>query len=331
MIFENDAELRDRIHSMTGRRLEGDIPIFVDSSAYMGICGGSVLRLEDNDYFVLSDTREGRFGIDDQPKFWVKYAVDLTTGARKILKLVFHEQFTITFGLIKVRCTRNPSKESAILEAVRGHPRFMQGITALDRLGHQVRVIDQIRGRSLYDWLESTEVDHETYVSTMLPQVMKELVQCIDAIADLHALGQHHGDIRNDHILIEAETGVYKWIDFDYQVNFADYDVWSMGNVLNYVVGRGMHTFREVQRNPEAYPYFDGKLEESDALALYKHRIANLGRLFPYLPAGLSEILSRFSLGTDHPYEDLRSQAADLRSVFGIEAPASPRPPVHQP
>ncbi len=318
MIYENEEELRDRIEALAGRRITGQIPIFVDSSAYMGIYGGSVLRLADNDYFVLGDTREGRFGIDDQPKFWVKYTVDLTTGERKIVKLVFHEQFTISMGLIKVRCTRNPAKESAILDLVRGHPRFMQGTTALDRLGHQVRVIDQIRGRSLYERLEASDMSHETYVAQVLPGVMSELVECIDAIGELHKAGQHHGDIRNDHILVDTETGAYKWIDFDYDVNFTDYDIWSMGNVLNYVVGKGMHTFREVQRNPEAYPYLQGSLDDGDALALYKHRVASLGKLFPYLPKGLGEVLSRFSLGTDQPYEDLASQARDLRDVFGL-------------
>lgn len=319
MIFENEAELRDRIESLAERRVYGAVKIFEDSSAYMGIYGGSVLRLADNDYFVLGDTREGRFGIDDQPKFWVKYTVDLTTGERKIVKLVFQEQFTISMGLIRVRCTRNPLKESAILEIVRGHPRFMQGVTAVDRLGHQVRIIDQIRGRSLYERLEASDVAHEAYVEHELPGVMKELVGCIEAIGELHALGQHHGDIRNDHILVDTETGIYKWIDFDYQVNFADYDIWSMGNVLNYVVGKGMHTFREAQRNPSAYPHLRETLDEGDGLALYKHRIANLGKLFPYLPDGLGEILSRFSLGTDRPYEDLASQARDLRAVFGFE------------
>lgn len=323
MIFENDAELRDRIEETTGRRLAGTIPIFVDSSAYMRINGGSVLRLADNDYFVLGDTREGRFGIDDQPKFWVKYTVDLATGEKKIVKLVFHEQFTISLGLIKVRCTRNPAKESAILDLTRGHPRFMHGTTVLDRLGHQVRVIDQIRGRSLYERLEASDMGHEQYVAQELPGVMAQIVECIDAIAGLNAKGHHHGDIRNDHILVDTDTGLYRWIDFDYEVNFADYDIWSMGNVLNYVVGKGMHTFRDVQRTPGAYPHLKGSLDETDALALYKHRIASLGKLFPYLPPGLDEILSRFSLGTEHPYEDLESQARELRSVFGLAEPGA--------
>ncbi|HQK19709.1 MAG TPA: hypothetical protein PLJ27_19775, partial [Polyangiaceae bacterium] len=56
---------------------------------------------------------------------------------------------------------------------------------------------------------------------------------------------------------------------------------------------------------------------EEDALVLYKHRIANLRKLFPYIPIELNEILMRFSLGTTEPYEDLDSQVRDLRSIFG--------------
>ena len=42
----------------------------------MSIDGGDVLRLAGNDYLVLGNAREGRFGIDDQPKFWVKSAIE---------------------------------------------------------------------------------------------------------------------------------------------------------------------------------------------------------------------------------------------------------------
>ena len=316
MIFEDPQELKERIESLTTRRVRESVVIHEDTTAYMGIEGGHVLRLHGNDYFVLGDAQEGRFGIDDQPKFWVKYAVDLTTGAHKIIKLVFHEQFTTNVGLVRVRCTRNPHKESVVLDLVSGHDRFMQGFTVLDPVGNPVRIIDFIRGKSLYAVLEAAEQPHEQYWHETLPGVMQQLLACMEAMAWLHSMGEHHGDIRNDHILIDRESGRYTWIDFDYEVNFSDYDVWSMGNVLTYVVGQGMHTFSNVQKNPAAYPHAVG-LDEDDALVLYKHRIANLRKLFPYVPAELNEILMRFSFGTVEPYEDLESQVRDLRSVFG--------------
>jgi hypothetical protein len=239
VIFENPAELKERIESLSGRRVYREPDIAEDTSSYMSILGGSVLRLGGNDFFVLGDTWEGRFGIDDQPKFWVKYAVDLTTGEKKIVKLVFSEEFETEFGFIKVRHRRSPEKESGIIELVRDNPRFMQGYTVPDSVGNQVRVIDFIRGKSLYVTLRTLDMPHEEYFHEHLPGVMKELIACIEALAALHAQEQHHGDVRTDHILIERHSGHFIWIDFDYSVNFSDYDIWSMGNVITFVVGKG--------------------------------------------------------------------------------------------
>ncbi len=318
MIFENPAELKDRIESLSGRRVGREPPrIFEDTSSYMSILGGCVLRLGGNDYYVLGDTREGRFGIDDQPKVWVKYALDLTTGAHKIIKLVFYEEFEMEYGFLKLRFRRSPQKESEILDVIRGHDRFMQGFTVIDPAGNYVRIIDFIRGKTLYGVLRDLDMDHEQYVHERLPGIMREVIACVEAMAELHRRGHHHGDVRNDHIIVEAGSGRYTWIDFDYQVNYSDYDVWSMGNVLTFVVGNGLHTFRGVQRDPQSYPHLTGELDEYDAILLSKHRIANLGKLFPYLPAELNEVLLRFSCGASQFYEDLDSQLADLRAVFG--------------
>jgi len=318
MIFDNPAELKDRIESLSSRRVGREPPrIFEDTSSYMSIFGGCVLRLDGNDYFVLGDTREGRFGIDDQPKVWVKYALDLTTGDHKIIKLVFYEEFDMEYGFLKLRFRRSPEKESEVLEAMRGHNRFMQGFTVRDPAGNHVRIIDFIRGKTLYGVIRHLDMDHEQYVRERLPGLMREVIVCIEALAELHRRGLHHGDVRNDHLISEAGTGRLTWIDFDYHVNYSDYDVWSMGNVITFLVGNGLHTFRGVQKEPQRYPHCKGGLDEDDALLLSKHRVANLGKLFPYLPAELNEILLRFSCGASHFYEDLDHQIADLRSIFG--------------
>ena len=316
MIFENPAELKERIESLSGRKVYGAPEIFEDTTSYMSILGGSVLRLGGDDFFVLGDTHEGRFGIDDQPKFWVKYAMDLTTGAHKIIKLVFYEEFETEFGFIKVRCRRSPEKESGILDIVRDNPRFMQGYTVLDPAGNQVRVLDFIRGKSLYGTLNDLDLPHEEYFHERLPDIMGEVIACVDAMAGLHGLGQHHGDVRNDHILIERDSGRFIWIDFDYSVNYSDYDIWSMGKVLTFVVGNGLHTFRAVSREPGSYPLLRGPLVDDDAVLLTKHRIANLRKLFPYIPKALNDILMRFAAGSHDFYEDLESVSADLRAVF---------------
>ncbi len=318
MIFEHPAELKDRIESLTNRKVRRPPDIFEDTSSYMTIYGGSVLRLGGNDYFVLGDTREGRFGIDDQPKYWVKYAVDLTTGAHKIIKLVFYEEFDTELGLVKIKCRRRPEKESRILELVQGHPRFMQGETVMDPVGNPVRVIDFIRGKSIYTTvLALEELDHETYFHERLPRIMPEVIACIEALVELHQMGQHHGDVRNDHVIIDADTGTYRWIDFDYWVNYADYDLWGVGNIITFVVGKGIHTFRDVQRNPEDYPHLAGPLTDEDACLLAGWRVANLRKLYPYLSAELGDVLLRFSEGAELFYESLEEQVADLKRLFG--------------
>jgi len=319
-MFENKDDLRERIKTLTGRTPPSRPNIIEDTSSYMAIHAGCVLRLAGNDYFVMGDTKEGRFGIEDQPKFWVKRAVDLTTGENKIIKLVFYEQFSTTIAGITVRCKRNPGKESAFLELVQGNPRFMQGITVTDPAGNLIRIIDFIRGNSFFNQVASMKVAHEEYFHEVLPGMMKNVVECIEAMAEVHRNGHHHGDIRNDHILIESESKEYIWIDFDYEVNFLDHDIWSMGNVLNYAVGKGIHSFYEATRKPEKYPLRTQGLDERDALAFYHYRIGNLRKLYPYISAELNDLLMRFSNETLDPYEDLESMARDLRSLFNLES-----------
>lgn len=318
MIFESQGELKDRIEEVTPRRVYGRVKVFEDTTSYMAIEAGAVLRLDGNDYYVMGDTKEGRFGIDEQPKFWVKYAVDLTTGAQKIVKLVFHEQFTTTLGPIHVRCVRSPEKESAFLALVRGNPRFMQGETIIDPAGNAVRVIDFIKGPSFFGHIGALQGSHEAYFHEQLPALMAELVACIEALAEVHRRGQQHGDVRNDHLLRDNTTGRYAWIDFDYEVNVLDYDTWSMGSLITYATARGIVTFRAIQRNPERFPHFAGYLDEHDALALYPYRLANLRRVYPYIPRDLNDVLMRFSAGTIDFYEDLDAQARDLRQALGL-------------
>ncbi len=92
---------------------------------------------------------KGRFGIDDEQKFWVKRARNLLTGDVKILKWVFKERFNARIGNLVFECVRSPQKEARILELVRGRPEFMQGETVLDSAGNQLRILDYIRGKTL--------------------------------------------------------------------------------------------------------------------------------------------------------------------------------------
>ena len=79
-------------------------------------------RVEYDDVVILGDTvsdqeqqREGRFGIDEQQKFSVKRARDLSDGSVKIIKLVFMRRFQAKVGDIVFECFRSPKKRRGSL------------------------------------------------------------------------------------------------------------------------------------------------------------------------------------------------------------------------
>jgi hypothetical protein len=318
MIFSNAKALQDRISEVSGRNTKHPPKIFEDTSSYMNIVGGSVIRIGGNDYYVVTDARENRFGVEDQPKFWVKYAIDLSTGARKIIKLVFYEEFVADIGIVRIRCKRNPGKEAKILDTVRDNPLFMQGISVTDPVGNLVRIIDAISGQSLYHFLTDLEMAHEEYFHSRLPGIMEKVIRCIDALAELQQQGLHHGDVRSDHIWIEHGTERFAWIDFDYEVSHTDYDLWSMGNLLIRVLGKDAHRIRDIERHPQDYPLCQNPITPADQVLLYNDRVANLRKLFPYIPKELNDILMRFSAGSTEFYPSLESLSEDLHSYFHV-------------
>src|SRR5512140_2301475 len=98
-----------------------------DTADFFRVDYDDVVVLGGIPYFVRNNEREGRFGIDDEQKFWVKRARQLFTGEVKILKWVFRERFQARIGEMVFECVRSPQKEARILELVRGRPEFMQG------------------------------------------------------------------------------------------------------------------------------------------------------------------------------------------------------------
>jgi hypothetical protein len=310
----DQSELERRIEELTGRPAKPPLRIITDTTDFMNIWGGHVIHLADRFFLVARDMKEGRFGIDDQPKFWVKKALDLESGEDKILKLAFHEEFSIRIGLLRMRSYRDPLKEGELLEVVRGDMRFMQGWTVEDECGNPVRVIDFIRGRNLYQHLRDLRMDHHAYFHTVFPEILNRLVGAFEAIAMIHERGYHHGDIRNDHLLIDSQTGEFRWIDYDFCQDIPDYDVWSLGNILLYAVGKGEYTFHEVAAGRlQLAPGI--QLTKQDASAFFVHRIMNLAKLFPWIPPALSDILMRFSYGTQVFYETVEDLLDDLRPV----------------
>ena len=79
---------------------------------------------------------------------------------------------------------------------------------------------------------------------------------------------------------------------------------WGIGNILIYAVAKGITTFRAVQKNPGRFPGLVGSLEPTDTSAFCPYRVANIGRLYPYVPKDLTDIQMRFSEGSWDCYED---------------------------
>ncbi len=312
--YDDSPKTKELIESLTYRKIRKPIAVIETADNYMAIGPGMILQLNEERYFITGEAREGRFGIDDQPKMWVKYAIDLTDGSRKIIKLPFLEQFQTKVGPFTITCKRNPEKESRVLDMVRHDPRFMHGHTSRDASGANVRIIEEIRGRSLYGIIADLDISHEEYFFEILPGIMKKLLDALDALAALHAKGEQHGDVRSDHILQDADTRRYRWIDFDYEANYTDYDVWSVGNIVAYVVGQGNHNCKDVakvldERNEPC-------LEAKDSQLFFQHRLINLKKLFSYIPDSLNDILMRFSKETVDFYDSTEQIISDLRSLY---------------
>ncbi len=290
--------------------------VHTDATDFYQVGYGDVLLLASHPYLILNNAKEGRFGLEDQEKFWVKRAVDLESGQRKIIKLVFFEKFTAHIGDTAYDCFRSPRKEARILERVAGHPHFMHGFATSDTRGNIIRVLDFIYGKSLYDTIEGLTCSHESYFFDAFPGILDHFITGIEAIGYLHRQGEKHGDIRRDHVIIDRESGNYRWIDFDFNYrhreNIYGYDLFGLGNILIYLTGKGdLHVPDLFQRR---HPSF-GMLKPQDRNIVFNHRLANLKKIYPYIPESLNRILLHFSVGANWFYEHVDQLLEDLAQV----------------
>jgi len=316
---------RREIRSRASRwmpNLSDDQPlrIVTDTTEFFEVGFNDVVVLADRPFLVRNNAKEGRFGLDDEVKHWVKRSIALDDNRMKILKLVFYEKFMSRIGDIEFECFRSPKKEARILKLVEKQPNFMHGYAVEDEKRNLVRVVDYIHGRSLPEFVESSNTDHQTYFYETMPEILQGYLECIEGIRFLHAHGEKHGDIRRDHILVDRENGVYRWIDFDYNYrhreNIYGYDLFGLGNVLIYIVGQGdvrLHDLKQ-QDHPSL-----SRLHQEDLNIVFHNRVANLAKIYPYIPDKLNRVLLHFSAGaryfydtTDELLEDLYEAAANL-------------------
>jgi len=318
-----DDFTQDDLRNLMSRWLEPErIPkrfrIVTDTTDFYRVDYDDVAIFEGRPYLIRNVEKEGRFGIDEQPKFWVKRAIDLITGETKIIKLVFWERFTAKVGGISFECFRSPKKEARILDLVRGQPNFMQGFSVEDSVGNLIRVIDYIRGKTLSDLVFSINKPHEEYFYEDLPSLLKSYMGIIDAVRFLHNHGEKHGDIRRDHILKDSKTGDYKWIDFDFNYyhgeNKFGYDLFGLGNILIFLVGGGDVTIQNLADRPDIL----SSINERDTNIIFHNRISNLKKVYPYIPDELNYILLHFSNGADVFYESTDEMLFDMEKALSV-------------
>jgi hypothetical protein len=181
-----------------------------------------------------------------------------------------------------------------------------------------VRVIEYIAGKSLGNYIADIDQDHERYFHETLGGILENYLDCLEAIRFLHAHGEKHGDVRRDHILIETRTGRYRWIDFDYNYrhweNIYGYDLFGLGNILIYIVGRGDVLLGDLKASePEVF----SRLTEEDLNIIFNNRLANLKKVYPYIPDKLNRVLLHFSNGTNWFYENTAQLIDDLQEALG--------------
>lgn len=312
-----EAEIREKIELYSHFPQRGKLNIVTDTTEFMQIQSGDVINLQEHFYLVRGEEVEGRFGLDGEPKFWVKKVIDLSDGSSKILKLVFYESFLMQIGPEHIRCFRSPRKEARILRKTRDDPYFMKGFDMQDPAGNTIRVLDRIQGARYYDFIQNLEMDHAEYFCNHFPGIFERLMQSFEAILRLHQMEEVHGDIRNDHILIERKTNRFMWIDFDYTYEWAEnpfgVDLFGLGNILLFTVGKGFHNLPDMAACAPAGMSVTRCMEPSDLSLFFKHRIINLQKLFPYIPDSLNNVLMHFSCGTEVFYESTEELLRDLR------------------
>jgi len=287
--------------------------IHTDTSDFFRVEYGDVVLLDDRPYLIRQSAKEGRFGLDDDVKHWVKHAIDLEKRSRCFLKLEFHEKFTSSIGGIEFDCFRSPSKEARILELVRGHKNFMQGFSATDGKDNIVRVLQVIHGKSMPRLVDELHVSHRTYFCDHFPEILHGFIESISAIRFLHDHGEKHGDIRRDHILIDNDSGAYRWIDFDFNYrhreNIFGYDLFGLGNILIYLVGKGDILIHDLKtKNHPAL----ARIDKADINIVFQNRVANLQKIYPYIPGPLNRVLLHFSNGANRFYEHTGQLLEDL-------------------
>lgn len=291
-----------------------------DVTEFMHIDHGDVILLEGEHFLVFNDARERGFGYTDA-KHWVKRCRALESGEQRILKLCFYESFTLDKGSLRITCYRSPQKESRILDIVRGDTRFMQGRTLHDVKGNPVRIVEIVHGGRLDMRVVDMQMDHEQYFFQEFPWILEKFISACQALADLHALGERHGDVWRDHLRFNPENGELCWIDFDYayelSVNPFGLDLFGLGEILIFLTAKGSYGTDELSQILEGRDFLT-RLRQEDFSLLHKNMLVNLKSVYSYIPDAFNNVLLHFSQGAEVAYESVSELILDLEPCISL-------------
>ncbi|HXW68318.1 MAG TPA: hypothetical protein VEJ88_01820, partial [Dissulfurispiraceae bacterium] len=88
--------------------------------------------------------------------------------------------------------------------------------------------------------------------------------------------------------------------------------LFGLGNILAYLTGRGDVTAGWLRENNSTAFY---QLTTGDMNIVFKNRVVNLKKIYPYVPEGLNRILLHFSMGADIFYDNTDELLADMQEV----------------
>jgi hypothetical protein len=310
----SQEDLRERaLQWLEPFRVPQKFRIIRDTSDFFRVDYDDVVILNNHPYLIRHNQKEGRFGIDEEPKFWVKGAIDLIDGSRKIIKLVFYERFKARVGHLVFDCVRSPVKEARVIDIVSRHPNFMTGFSVKDSAGNVVRILDYIYGKTMADYAAYEGKNHEEYFWTEFHDIFKEFIEAVKAVKFLHENNEVHGDTRRDHLLKDKTTGRFRWIDFDFTYghheNRFGYDIFGLGNILAYITGGGDITVQQLKKEK---PDIFSRLSEDDMNIIFHNRVVNLKKVFSHIPESLNNILLHFSMGAEVFYDDTGQLLDDM-------------------
>lgn len=314
--IDKDQIRKQVAHWIPDPDVKKQIKVITDTTDFFSVQFNDVVVVGGRTYLIRHNAKEGRFGLDDEVKQWVKRSIDIETKELKILKLVFYEKFMARIGQIDFECFRSPKKEARILELVKGHRNFMHGFSVEDEKGNLVRILDYINGRPLPHVIDDINLDHHQYFFDRFPNILNNFIECIEAIRFLHDHGEKHGDIRRDHVFVDRESKDFRWIDFDFNYrhreNIYGYDLFGLGNILMYLTGKGDVLLVDLKRHR---PDVLDSLVKDDVNIVFHNRLANLKKAYPYIPESLNRVIMHFSLGAKWYYEHTSQLIEDLRDA----------------